>query len=837
MATQLKKTVIASGASYTAGDYTSLEACMNANEQDLVSADKYFDVEVDGLWISADTTNVTVHNYTTDATRYINIYTTAGSRHKGKWSDLYYRLQGGGFNSNALLSDAKYIRVSGLQFTSTDGGGSGDVVQFYPSSPGTDVRLSYCIITNESSADHSKMLHIFETVEVWNCIIYPKGNGVVGISSDSSAGINLYNCTVINTGISSNQSYNATNCLVVRTSGACFGAGISATLNYCASSDGTADDFSGSNNKVSISTTNLFVDATNRDYHLQSGTTSDVKDAGTNSVGGYFTDDIDGSTRTGTWDIGADEYASQLLHTVKPSGGDFTSLNACIDHLQSTHSNLKTSNQYADIEIDGSWSSDDTTAVDISAITSGHHNYINIYTKAGDSRHDGKRYGSKSTAYRLVVASSFGVFPINFNGAGPQHIRIDGLQIKPTGSSGSYNIGITHNFPNASLDSDVRISNNILIGTGLTGTATGGGIIPGYGGNYASCVWIVFNNLVYGFNPGSSDVYGIMMPNNYGQIYGLSIGYNNTCYGNYYGMRFFSTYCPLSFGKNNLCNGNTYDYWESGDMPTYHNNNLSEDTTSYDNAYDSQAVHFVSETADSEDFHLASDDTHALDNGADLSTDTYFAFTTDIDGQTRSGTWDIGADEYFPLGSTSPSVSASVSPSASPSPSVSPSVSPSASPSPSVSPSISPSASPSSSPSPGWENYSRGSYASLPSGITDLTTAYSAGDYTDVNTDNGVRVGIISASDYYAIHQFKDYVGAAGTFTVTWDGQTDLAPNKSPVVLQIYNHTSGLWETIDSDSATAADTDFTLTWTITVADYKDADGVITCRVYQKSETA
>jgi len=79
MATQLKKTVKPSG-----GDYTTLNACLAANQQDLVAADKYFDVEIDGTWASADTTAVAgLTNYTTDATRYINIYTTAAARHLG----------------------------------------------------------------------------------------------------------------------------------------------------------------------------------------------------------------------------------------------------------------------------------------------------------------------------------------------------------------------------------------------------------------------------------------------------------------------------------------------------------------------------------------------------------------------------------------------------------------------------------------------------------------------------------------------------------------------------------------------------------------------------------
>ena len=44
------------------------------------------------------------------------------------------------------------------------------------------------------------------------------------------------------------------------------------------------------------------------------------------------------------------------------------------------------------------------------------------------------------------------------------------------------------------------------------------------------------------------------------------------------------------------------------------------------------------------DFHLDSNDTRALDAGTDLSSDSYYPFSTDIDGDTRSG-WSIGADD------------------------------------------------------------------------------------------------------------------------------------------------------------------------------------------------
>jgi len=166
------------------------------------------------------------------------------------------------------------------------------------------------------------------------------------------------------------------------------------------------------------------------------------------------------------------------------------------------------------------------------------------------------------------------------------------------------------------------------------------------------------------------------------------------------------------------------------------------------------------------------------------------------------------------------------------SPSSSPSESPSTSPSPSATPSNSPSSSPSASPSPGYENYTRGDYAALPGDDADLETPYIPQDYTDVSTDNGVRVAQ-TATDEYAIHEFKNYVGSETGCTVLWNGQTNNPPAINTVYLQIYNQDTDEWETIDTDNTTAASTDFNLTADIAdLTDYKNGSLVISCRVYQ-----
>ena len=54
----------------------------------------------------------------------------------------------------------------------------------------------------------------------------------------------------------------------------------------------------------------------------------------------------------------------------------------------------------------------------------------------------------------------------------------------------------------------------------------------------------------------------------------------------------------------------------------------------------SSGAYFINITPGSEDFHIG-----ALSSLKDAGTDLSGTFTTDIDGETRTGTWDIGVDE------------------------------------------------------------------------------------------------------------------------------------------------------------------------------------------------
>ena len=62
--------------------------------------------------------------------------------------------------------------------------------------------------------------------------------------------------------------------------------------------------------------------------------------------------------------------AALLKHTVMPAGGDYTSLDACIDHLVATHPGFVAADVYGEVEISGDWSAGaDTAGVTCSGLT------------------------------------------------------------------------------------------------------------------------------------------------------------------------------------------------------------------------------------------------------------------------------------------------------------------------------------------------------------------------------------------------------------------------------------------------------------------------------------
>lgn len=293
----------------------------------------------------------------------------------------------------------------------------------------------------------------------------------------------------------------------------------------------------------------------------------------------------------------------------------------------------------------------------------------NLVTMAGDLIVE---FGGTSADTTACVVNGFttsAAFLIRFQSTGANR------------HSGIWNTGL-YRLTNAGIALQVQDPNfelfNLQIETTGTGTGNYRGLLAGSGsleilasGNIfkaASCnlggggscfsvLWrtdtlnsrcIFINNVGIQPTVNTSDVFRIDCSANANGDY--VVIYNNTAYG---GSTGFKTHgagsSDAQYVKNNVSNGSfttAYDLAAYGSFTTsVTNNNVSNDSSSPNVAYRSKTCSFTSTTGGSENLHLLSGDTNCKDSGADLSADAQYSFSTDIDNQTRTGAWDIGADE------------------------------------------------------------------------------------------------------------------------------------------------------------------------------------------------
>jgi hypothetical protein len=276
----------------------------------------------------------------------------------------------------------------------------------------------------------------------------------------------------------------------------------------------------------------------------------------------------------------------------------------------------------------------DSTAVTINLWTTGANTYINIYTPYLPSevgvtqRHNGKW---DATKYRLVASVDYhGVIRIS-----DEYVRVTGLQIENTGPKGNRPAGIE--IDPGSATSEVRLSYNILR---ATGTGTGDWWCAAIVQTNVGGVVKAWNNIMYNWGAGFFCDYASTSS-------GVTL-YNNTVINSDNVGIDLGGHASGSYRlANNLVQGAATNYFfAAGVLPlTYSATNLSQDATSPNGAsFQNKTVTFVGAT----DFHLASSDTNAKDQGTSLSSDPSVAFSDDIDGQSRpyGSAWDIGADEY-----------------------------------------------------------------------------------------------------------------------------------------------------------------------------------------------
>jgi hypothetical protein len=321
--TTLTKTVcIPSGC-----DYTSLESALNGNEKNLVTSDQTFNVVISGAWTTPDTTAVIAHNYTTDATHRVNIYTTGDARHDGRAASVSgrnnYRLMlsattlpaGGG----AIKVDSQYFILDGLEVLNWKTSDSDYATGLLIRNVNNIVKNN---IVHDSSGNCASIGIWFDssnadsTSAIINNVVYNLVSNnycKYGIWLQYSRSRLVANNTVYNIkrNVSVCNAYGIYmagdrlfNNISARNSQAdYFGVFTSTASN--ASSDTSSPD------SVFRSVTLTFANTVTGDFNLAATDTSAIGNA--ISLEATFTTDIAGTTRTVPWDIGAFKYIAQVV--------------------------------------------------------------------------------------------------------------------------------------------------------------------------------------------------------------------------------------------------------------------------------------------------------------------------------------------------------------------------------------------------------------------------------------------------------------------------------------------------------------------------------------------
>lgn len=309
MPTESLKTIKPSG---QGGDYTSLAAWEAGEQADLVTADLYAVAEIQGDWSGGpDTSAVVISGWTTDATHYVEIRADAANSATADWDATKYILEN---TTSPIVVGVDFLRVVRVQFSLGSSTASRKVFDVSSVGSPTATYVDGCLFRGHGySGAYSIGLYIFDaTANVYatNCVSFNHGTNSTSAAYrlNSQNQTVLYNCTAYGSYYGFRQSSGtviAKNC-ISQNATVDFSGTFDAASDYNCDEDGTAP---GAN---SVTGTVTFVAVGSDDYHLASGDTV-AKDAGTDLSADStyaFSTDIDGDTRTGSWDIGADEYAS-----------------------------------------------------------------------------------------------------------------------------------------------------------------------------------------------------------------------------------------------------------------------------------------------------------------------------------------------------------------------------------------------------------------------------------------------------------------------------------------------------------------------------------------------
>ena len=284
------------------GDYTSLSAWESAKQADLTGLGP----EEAECYNFSDTTACNINGWTTTASDYIRIYTPAAERHDGT-AGTGYRI-GGALSGGTISINEAYVRIEGVEVYNDPAATNGDCINALV---GTDIRIDDCLL-HDGDRDLFLAFDFSGTVTITNTIGYTAGRFGFNVGGTTKPTVK---CRFVTAAGATNDNFNdvdCKNCLSVGATQKDYET--NCTGDYNGASDTTSSIFT--NNVQSIVAASEFVDYTNKDFHLASGSASEASGSyagtlGQDANGGDIAFDIDEDSRDGTTpDLGADEFVS-----------------------------------------------------------------------------------------------------------------------------------------------------------------------------------------------------------------------------------------------------------------------------------------------------------------------------------------------------------------------------------------------------------------------------------------------------------------------------------------------------------------------------------------------
>ena len=294
------------------GDYTTWALWEADTDNDLTGAGEVigeiYDVNATAGFTMAGATN-------SDATNFRHLTVNSAHRHAGVWDTGKANMQVSLTNLIFLLSEP-FARASYIQAKNTDATAGGGVFRLDANS----TQLAQCIgwqtAPDTGTSASGAYLNSAGTGQILrNCVFYSNRHGVHS-NHNSASSIIIDNCVIagstshgiftnLNAALTIRNVYSGGNTGDDYNEGSDVGWSTwTATTCMCADSITETGLTSG----VAFDTSNFTnVTAGSVDIHLVTG--SALIDAGTD-LSGTFTIDINGATRSGTWDVGPDEFVA-----------------------------------------------------------------------------------------------------------------------------------------------------------------------------------------------------------------------------------------------------------------------------------------------------------------------------------------------------------------------------------------------------------------------------------------------------------------------------------------------------------------------------------------------